>query len=196
MSTGTMKTQTDMGRGNVDVTRSSWGWMFTLGLALIAVGFLAICIPIVATLAIEIVIGWLLIIGGIIHCFTAFSSKNWGRRALNLFGAVLYAVVGILMLGHPVAGMLTLTLLLAAFFFVEGVFKMALSLQMRSMPNWGWMFVSGLVALALGVMIWMGWPDTAAWALGLLLGVDLVFGGWSMVFIALSVKELGAKTAA
>ena len=99
------------------------------------------------------------------------------------------------MLGHPIAGVLTLTMILAAFFVVEGIFKIVMAIQMRSMPNWGWMFISGLIALVLGGLIWVGWPATAAWVIGLLVGIDLIFGGWAMMFISLAVKNTTTPTA-
>ena len=196
MSTGSLDPQTNLGIGSLDDVRKNWGWLFTLGIAMIVIGIAAICLPMVATLTIEIVIGWLLIAGGIIHGIHAFTARRWGGGIFNVLAAILYVVVGIMLLAHPVAGIITLTMLLAAFFFVEGIFKIAMSVQMRSMPNWGWMFVSGLVALALGVLIWIGWPATAAWVIGLLVGIDLIFGGWAMVFVALSAKNSQAGAAA
>ena len=189
MSTGSLDPQTNLGIGSLDDVRKNWGWLFTLGIAMIVIGIAAICLPMVATLTIEIVIGWLLIAGGIIHGIHAFTARRWGGGIFNVLAAILYVVVGIMLLAHPVAGIITLTMLLAAFFFVEGIFKIAMAFQMRSMPNWGWMFASGLVALALGVLIWIGWPATAAWVIGLLVGIDLIFGGWAMVFVALSVRS-------
>ena len=196
MSTGSMDPQTNLGIGGLGEFHKSWGWLFTLGICMVVLGIAAICLPIVATLAVEIIVGWLLILGGIIHAINAFSAKQWGGSAMNMLAALLYAVVGVLLLGHPVAGVLTLTLILAAFFLVEGVFKIIMAVQMRSMPNWGWMFASGLIALVLGAMIWIGWPATAAWIIGLLVGIDLIFGGWAMLFIALSAKNVTPTAAA
>ena len=189
MSTGSLDPQTNLGIGSFGEFQKSWGWLFTLGICMVVLGIAAICLPMFATLAIEIIIGWLLIVGGIIHAIHAFSTKEHGGSVMNILGAILYVVVGALLLTHPVAGVLTLTLILAAFFLVEGVFKIIMAFQMRSMPNWGWMFVSGLIALFLGALIWIGWPATAAWVIGLLVGIDLIFGGWAMLFIALSAKS-------
>lgn len=189
MSTGSLDQKTNFGIGSFGEFQKSWGWLFALGICMVVLGIAAVVLPMVATLAIEVIIGWLLIIGGIVHAVHAFSAKQWGGSVINIMAAILYVVVGVLLLGHPVAGILTLTLILAAFFLVEGAFKIVMALQMRSMPNWGWMFVSGLIALVLGVFIWMGWPATAAWVIGLLVGIDLIFGGWAMLFIALSVKN-------
>ena len=194
MSTGSLDSQTNLGTGGPDDARRNWGWLFALGLAMIVIGFGAVCLPMVATLTIEIVIGWLLIAGGIVQGIHAFTAKRWGGSVMNVLAAILYVVVGLMLLAHPVAGILTLTVLLAAFFFIEGIFKIIMSIQMRSMPNWGWLFVSGLVALALGVIIWMGWPATAAWVIGLLVGIDLIFGGWATLFVAISIK--GSQTGA
>ncbi len=189
MSTGSLDPQTNLGLGGFGEFHKNWGWLFALGACMVVLGIAAIFLPLAATLAIEIVIGWLLIAGGILNFINAFSAKQWGGSVMNILAAILYVVVGAMLLTHPVAGALTLTLILAAFFFVEGLFKMIMALQMRPMTNWGWMFVSGLIALALGVLIWIGWPSTAAWVIGLLVGIDLIFGGWAMLFIALSAKS-------
>lgn len=196
MSTGSLDPRTDLGFGGLGEFHKNWGWLFALGVCMVVLGIAAICLPILATLAIEIVIGWLLIVGGIIHAINAFSARKWGGSAMNVLAAILYAVVGILLLAHPVAGILTLTIILAAFFLVEGIFKIIMAFQMRAMSNWGWMFVSGLIALALGTLIWIGWPQTAAWVIGLLVGIDLIFGGWAMLFIALSAKSTTPAAAA
>jgi uncharacterized membrane protein HdeD (DUF308 family) len=196
MSTGSLDPQAGLGVGGLGEFHKNWGWLFALGICMVVLGIAAICLPMVATLAIEIVIGWLLIVGGIIHAINAFSAKHWNGSAMNVLASILYIVVGGLLLTHPVAGMLTLTLVLAAFFLVEGFFKIVMAIQMRSMPNWGWMFISGLIALILGVMIWIGWPGTAAWVIGLLVGIDLIFGGWAMLYIALSAKSATPTAAA
>lgn len=196
MSSGSMNPQGNLGLEGLGNLRKNWGWLFTLGVAMIVIGVAAICLPIVATLAIEIVIGWLLIAGGIVHGIHAFSARQWGGGLMNVLAAILYVVVGFMLLAHPVAGVLTLTILLASFFFVEGIFKIIMSLEMRSMTNWGWLLASGLIALALSAMIWMGWPATAAWVIGLLVGIDLIFGGWAMVFVALSARGSESGSAA
>ena len=189
MSTGSLDPQTNFGIGSLGEFQKNWGWLFTLGICMVVLGIAAICLPMFATLAVEVVIGWLLIVGGIINAIHAFSTKEKGGSVMNILGAILFVVVGALLLTHPVAGVLTLTLILAAFFLIEGIFKIIMALQMRSTPNWGWMFVSGLIALVLGGLIWAGWPATATWVIGLLVGIDLIFGGWAMLFIALSSKS-------
>jgi len=168
----------------VEALRRQWGWLLALGIAMIALGAVAISIPMAVTVAVELLLGWIFVIGGIVQGTHAFRSHGEKGAFLSLLGAALYLTVGILLLAFPLRCILTLTLLLALFFLMEGVFKMAAAWQVRSMQNWVWLFFSGVVAFALGVFIWLVWPADAAWLLGLLVGVDLIFGGCCTVMVA------------
>ncbi len=165
------------------------GWLLTLGVILIIVGFAAICLPFIATLAVELLIGWVLVIGGIVKAIHSFSSQRWGQPFLRLIVALIYLAVGILMLVYPLQGVLTLTLVLAILFLLEGLFKIIAAVQLRAVLSWGWMFFSGILALIIGGLIWACWPSSAIWAIGLLVGINIIFGGWAMVMISLAARE-------
>jgi len=173
----------------VEALHKQWGWLLALGIAMIALGAVAIAIPMAVTVAVELLLGWIFVIGGFVQGTHAFRSRGEKGAFLSLLGAALYLAVGILLLAFPLQCILTLTLLLALFFLMEGVFKMAAAWQVRSMHNWGWLFFSGVVAFALGVFIWLVWPTDAAWLLGLLVGVDLIFGGCCTVMVATAVHS-------
>jgi uncharacterized membrane protein HdeD (DUF308 family) len=106
-----------------------------------------------------------------------------------LLAGVLYGLVGLILLAFPLRGVLTLTLLLAILFMVAGSFKIALALYINPLPSWGWLLFSGVISAFLGILIWTGLPGTAKWAIGLLVGIELLFNGWSMTMFAFSIRD-------
>jgi uncharacterized membrane protein HdeD (DUF308 family) len=142
-----------------------------------------------ATMAIEILIAMILFIAGATQVVHAFKSQRPKGFTFRLLAAGLYCLAGILLLAFPLHGALTLTLLLAVFFAIIGAFKIALALHLRADPSWDWLLISGLIAVVLGTLIWMGLPCTATWAIGLLVGIELLFSGGSMIRFALSVRD-------
>ena len=173
------------------ITSKNWGWFLVLGILLVVLGSAAIAFPLIPAVAIEILFGWLLIIGGVAQVVHAFQLRQWKGFLLTLLAGLLYLVVGILMLVYPLRGVVTLTLLLAIFFIIEGIFKIVISSQLKAMSNWGWILCNGVIALILGGLIWAQWPSSAFWVIGLLFGINLIFGGWAMIM--LSVAARGAK---
>lgn len=176
-------------RRNIDILRENWGWFLALGIGLIVLGMVSIGTPLIATLAIEIMVGVLLLIGGILTTFHAFQSRRWGKFLLEVLGGVLYLGIGILLLVYPLTGMLSLTFLLSIFLLVSGVIKTTQAFQMRPTSNWGWILLSGIVSIVLGVIIWAGLPVTALWAVGLIVGIDFLFSGFSMVMISVAARS-------
>jgi uncharacterized membrane protein HdeD (DUF308 family) len=168
-------------------------WLLFLieGIVLLILGLLAILVPPIASLAVTIFLGWLFLFSGVLGLVSTF----WARGAPGfwwaLLSAVLTIVVGVLLLGWPVAGVLSLTYLLIVFFFIEGVASIMFAVEHRRelTSGWVWMLLSGIVTLVLGVLILAGLPGTAAWALGLLVGIDMVFGGSALMAIALAARS-------
>jgi len=168
-------------------------WLLFLieGIIFIVLGLLAILVPQIATLTVTILLGWLFVISGVMGLVSTF----WARQApgfwWSLLSAVLAIVVGAMLLGWPVAGVLSLTYVLIAFFFIEGIASIMYAIEHRRelTGGWGWMLASGVVTLALGVIILIGLPGTAAWALGLLVGIDMVFGGAALMAVALAARN-------
>jgi uncharacterized membrane protein HdeD (DUF308 family) len=165
-----------------------WRWVLGTGIFTIILGIAAIFLPFIATLTIEALLAVIFIIAGITHVLHAFQSRQTKGMALRLLAGVLYGLVGIILLAFPLQGALTLTLLLAILFMVAGSFKIALALYIRPLLSWGWLMFSGIISAILGVLIWMGLPGTATWAIGLLVGIELLFSGWSMIMFALSIR--------
>lgn len=169
--------------------RDNWGWFLALGIFWIAMGTLAVVVPLAATFAVELLIGALLGAGGIVQVVQAFRCRGWRGTAWNGLIGVLSLAAGALLLFFPLGGVLTLTLVLSAFFIASGIFRAAAALQNRDTPGWGWMLFSGLLGIGVGILIWLAWPGSAVWALGLLVGIELIFSGWSMVMIALAARR-------
>lgn len=168
-----------------------WKLYLAEGIVLLVLGFIAIAIPPLATLAVTILLGWLFLISGLVGLATSF----WMRRApgflWSLVSAALGIMVGVLLLVQPVQGALSLTLVLIAFFIIEGVASIMFALDHKRelSGQWGWMLVSGIVDLALSAMILAGLPSTAAWAIGLLVGINMMFGGSALIAMALHAKK-------
>ena len=137
----------------------------------------------------EVFIGWVLVFGGIVQIIHAFYSQKWGNFFLRVIGAILYLGAGVLLLHYPIQGIITLTVLLAAIFVIEGIFKIVTAIKIPPMSGKGWLVFGGIIAIALGLLIWAQLPSDAIWAVGLLVGINLVFGGISMVSMALAIKK-------
>ena len=168
-----------------------WKLYLAEGIALVVLGVIAILIPPIATLAVTIVLGWLFLVSGVIGLFTTF----WMRQApgfwWSLISAVLAVVVGGLLLTRPVSGALSLTIVVVVFFVIEGVASIMFALDHKRelSGRWGWMLMSGIIDLALAALVFTGLPSTAAWAIGLLVGINMVFGGSALIAMALHARN-------
>ena len=172
-----------------DLMKKSKGWFIAAGALLIVVGMAAIALPFIAAIAIEALVGWILIISGVVQVIHSFRALSTGKCILRLLSGILYLGIGIMFLVYPLQGVLTLTLLLAILFMFEGLMKITVSLQIKPAKNWGWLLTSGIAALVVAGIIWSGWPSTAAWVIGLLVGINLIFGGWTMLMLSAVAKD-------
>lgn len=180
-----------MQRAVVKALHEHWKLYLAEGIALLVLGAIAILIPPLATLAVTILFGWLFLVSGIIGLITTF----WMRNAPGFWWALVSAALAILaggwLLAQPIAGALSLTLILIAFFMIEGIASIFFALDHRRelSGQWGWMLASGAVDLVLAAMLLMGLPSTAVWALGLLVGINMVFGGIALIAMALHARK-------
>jgi uncharacterized membrane protein HdeD (DUF308 family) len=187
----------ELQRAIAQSVREHWVLFLVEGIVLVVLGLLAIVVPVVATLAVAILIGWLLLISGIVGLITTFMARQAPGFWWSLLSAVLAIAAGIVLLVWPVGGALSLTLLLVVFFVIEGVASIMYALEHKKelSGRWGWMLASGIIDLVLAVMIYAGLPSTAAWALGLLVGINMVFGGSSLIAMALYARgDSGAQS--
>jgi uncharacterized membrane protein HdeD (DUF308 family) len=168
-----------------------WVLYLVEGVVLLVLGLTAIVIPPLATLAVTILLGWLFLVSGVMGLITTF----WMRQAPGFWWALVSAVLGIavgaMLFVLPVSGAFSLTIVLVAFFIIEGVASIMFALDHKRelSGRWGWMLVSGIVDLVLGAMILAGLPSTAAWAIGLLVGINMVFGGTALIGMALHARN-------
>jgi uncharacterized membrane protein HdeD (DUF308 family) len=166
-----------------------WGWFLALGIFLVLAGAAAILFPLLSTIATKIMLGWIFLISGILMLIHAFSIKQWGGFLMGLLLGVLYVVAGGWLAFFPFTGIITLTLLLAAMFLVEGVLEAVMAFRVKPHEGWGWMLFSGIVAIAVGLMIAYQLPSSAAWAIGLLAGINLLSTGISFIVLALAGRR-------
>jgi len=168
-----------------------WKLFLAEGIVMMVLGLLAIAVPEVATLAITIFVGWLFFIGGIFRTISVLQHRTMPGFVWSLLIAVLAILLGLILIARPIAGVLTLTIWLIVFFIVEGIAAIFLAIEhRRHLPSWGWVLLSGLVDLLLAYLIWDGWPSSAAWAIGLLVGINMVFVGLSLVMTALAARTM------
>ena len=170
------------------IVRDHWKLFLIEGIILVVLGLLAVAVPMVAGLAVTILFGWLFLISGIVGLIATFALRHAPGFWWSLLSAVLGILVGGWLLIQPALGLLSLTYLLIAFFIVEGIATIMFALEHRRALSgrWGWMLASGIVDLFLAVVILSGLPGTIAWALGLVVGINMVFGGTSMIGMALA----------
>lgn len=173
-----------------------WGWFLALGIVLILVGIAAICFPLVSTIAAKIFLGWLFLIGGVFLIIHAFSAQGWGGFLWSLLIGVLYLIAGGYLAFFPLTGLLTLAILLAILFVAEGIMEIIMAFRVHPSDGRIWLLLSGIAALVVGVLIFLGLPSSAGWALGLLVGINLLFSGWSYVFLAMSGRKAKEAVAA
>jgi len=178
-------------RGVATSLHEHWVLFLVEGIILVILGLAAIVIPPIATLAIEILFGWLFLISGIVGLITTFRMREAPGFWWSLVSAILGIAAGIVLLLWPLSGILSLTLILIVFFVIEGVASIMFALEHKRelSGQWAWMLVSGIVDLILAAIILAGLPSTAAWALGLLVGINMIFGGSALVAMALHARK-------
>lgn len=165
-----------------------WGWYLALGIAMVALGAYCIYAETLATMASVLVIGAVLIVSGFVQLAAAVMSRGAGHIILLLLVGALDIVVGLMLVEHPEFGALILTLFLAALFVFGGVYRFVAALWLQ-FPHYGWVAFSGLVSFALGVLLWIQWPISAFWFIGLAVGVNLIFAGVAWSSLALKLKK-------
>jgi uncharacterized membrane protein HdeD (DUF308 family) len=169
-----------------------WRLFLAEGIILFILGILAIVVPPIATIAVEVLIGWLLLMSGIAGLISTFRTRGAPGFGWSLLSAVIGTVAGIVLLAWPLSGALSLTLILTVFLVLEGVVSILYALEHKRelSGRWGMMLFSGVVDLFLAGIIFAGLPGTAAWAIGLLVGINLVFGGSALIAMALHARNI------
>lgn len=172
--------------------RNSWGWFLGLGILLMLLGAICIIGDVTATFATVLIFGWLLLISGIVALVHAFGTRNWSGFFLNLLSALFRGFTGYLLVRYPLAGAASLTLILASFFVVSGMFR-AIATGMMKFPRWGWAVFSGVVSVTLGVILLAQMPLSSIWFIGFAIGIDLIFDGASLVGFGTAIHQIFPK---
>ena len=176
--------------GWIDEARKGSRWIIVLGIIQILIGIVAIASPMITGLAVTAIAGALLLISGIFQIIQAFKSGNWGVGVVAFLGGAFGVICGILVLFDPLRGLAALTLVLAIYFVIDGIQRIVLASRVRPVAGWVWMLFGGFLSVLLGVLIWSRWPLSGVWAVGTLVGIHILFGGWTMVAIAMAARRV------
>lgn len=164
-----------------------WGWFLAFGIALLALGVAAVARAVTATVASMLFFGWLLVFAGAIEVVQAVAVGHWAGFFQHLFAAILFLVAGFILVFRPVISAEVLTLFMALFFLIGGLFQLVGSLWI-GLPGWGWSAVDGVITFVLGLLVLAEWPASGLWVIGLFLGIDLILYALAWIAIALGLR--------
>lgn len=172
----------------------SFGWSITLSIILILAGIAAILLPPVMGVGVTLFIGWLLIISAITHFVFAWKSHTAGSILWEALVGVVYLVAGVYLIVHPLVGLISLTLVLAIYLLVEGIFEIILAFMV--VRGRGWIIFDGILTLILAFLIWRTWPSSSVWVIGTLVGISMLFSGFSRLMYSVACHRLVHSTGA
>jgi uncharacterized membrane protein HdeD (DUF308 family) len=175
-----------------DTVREKWGWFLALGIVLVIGGMFAILAPVASTIATSLVVGIVLLAGGVMQVIHAFQTKTWGGFLWDLLIGVVQIVGGAAIYFDPFAGAIALTLVIASIFIVQGIMQVMLALKVRPHDGWIWLLISGVLSIGVALVLMLRFPVAGITAPGILVGISLLFAGWSYLIIALAAKRLSA----
>lgn len=174
----------------IDAPSRSTGWHIAAAVLFILLGLYAIVEPAIAAVGIAVLVGWLLIFGAVAHLIATIKGGGARRVLLQILSAVVFAFAGIYLLTHPLVAVTTLTAVLAVALFAEGVFDIISYFRLRGTQSSAWLLLNGIVALVLGGMIWAEWPSSSVWAIGTLVGVNLLVTGVTRLMFGLAGRRM------
>jgi uncharacterized membrane protein HdeD (DUF308 family) len=172
--------------------RGAATWSIALSVLMMVAGVLAICVPLVAGVAVATIVAWLLLFSGALHLAFTWRSHSAGAVVWEILIGLVYGAIGIYILAQPLAGLASLTLAVAVYLFVEAVVEFILWFQLRAASGNVWLLIDGVITLVLAAMIWSTWPSSAAWVIGTLVGISMFFSGISRLVLSLAVRRLVA----
>ncbi len=183
-------------RSPLGVAKKITGWYIAVAVLFIVLGLFGIIEPGVAGLGVTLLIGWILVIGAVFHFVAAFKGGGAKQVIFQVVIGIVYAIGGLYFLTHTIMGTATLTLLLAGIILAEGVIEVISYFRMRKEGASGWLLVNGIITLALGGLIWFHWPSSTVWAIGTLVGVNLLITGITRLMFGLGVRKMVGTVAA
>jgi uncharacterized membrane protein HdeD (DUF308 family) len=171
------------------------GWSIALGVLMIVAGLIAMVEPGVSGLFIALIVGWSAIFNGFAQILYGFRTHGGAHVALEIILGIIYIIAGVYLIMHPVGSLLALTLLLACFLLVYGIFALVLAFRMRPHNGWGWVLFDGIITILLGALIWKHWPINSEWVVGTLFGISIFISGVTRLMVSLAIRSV-ASTAA
>jgi uncharacterized membrane protein HdeD (DUF308 family) len=181
-----------MGNSLTDDLRGATTWSIVLSVLIMIAGFLAIALPLIAGIAVTLIVGWMLIFAGVLHIVFAFRAGQARMAVWQVLLGLVYGFIGVYILMNPVAGLAGLTFAIAVYLFVEAVLELALGIQLRPAPGTGWLIFDSIITFILAVMIWSTWPSSAAWVVGVLVGISMLFSGMTRLMLTLAARRIVA----
>lgn len=175
--------------------KKSVGWSIGLSVLMIVAGILAIASPLAAGIAVNLLVGWLLIFSGCAHLVFSWYAHSGRGVAWELLVGILYIFIGVYLLMHPLAGLMSLTIALAIYLFLEAILEFVMGFTLRPLPGSGWLVFDGVVTLVLAVMIWKTWPINTPWIIGTLVGISMLFSGTTRLMLSLAARSVTSKLA-
>lgn len=167
----------------------SWGWLLAFGIVLAVLGVAAVIRSFSATIASMMFFGWMLLFAGVVEFVNAFMVGHWAGFFLHLLAAILLVVTGFLLVIRPLISAEVATLVMSMFFLIGGLYQFIASICTH-LPGWGWQALSGVISSLMGILLLAQWPLSGLWAIGLFIGIDLIFAGWAWVALALNLRKL------
>lgn len=172
--------------------RSEWWWLLLFGILLVLCGTVAVVFPVLTSLSVMIVLGVTLMVAGIATIITSFWAGKWSGVLVHLLIGILYVMAGLLLTEKPIGAAMAMTMFMAAFFMVAGMFRMVAALTVR-FPYWGLALLNGAITFLLGVIIYRHFSLSGIWVIGLLVGLEMLLNGWTWIMLALAVRRIPAK---
>jgi uncharacterized membrane protein HdeD (DUF308 family) len=167
----------------MDEAKKNAGLLIFLGVSTVILGVVAIASPLITGVAVTVFVGFLLLASGVAQIVHALKSRQWGTGFWGTVIGMLGVAAGLLMIFRPIVGLVTMTMLLAIYFLVDGISEIIAAFKIKPDRGWGWVLFNGVIAVLLGLMIWRQWPISGAWAIGLLVGIHILMTGWSMIIL-------------
>jgi len=174
----------------MEEAKKNSGFLIFLGILTVIFGVIAIGSPLITGVAVAVFVGFLLLASGVARIVHALKSKQWGTGFWGTVIGVLGVAAGLLMIFRPLVGLVTMTMLLAIYFLVDGISEIIAAFKIKPDQGWGWVLFNGVIAVLLGLMVWRQWPVSGAWAIGILVGVHILITGWSMIILGSGARRI------
>jgi uncharacterized membrane protein HdeD (DUF308 family) len=174
----------------LDEAKKNSGLLIFLGILTVIFGVLAIAAPLITGIAVSMFVGSLLVLMGALQIVHAFKSKQWGTGFWGTVVGSLAVGAGLVMIFRPAVGLVSMTMILAIYFLVDGISEIVAALKIKPDQGWGWVLFNGIIAVLLGFFIWRQWPFSGAWAIGVLVGIHILISGWSMIILGTGARRL------